>query len=780
MTPNCSACSMKLTDGQTEHALTVLTRLAQREPRHIGALAAAVRRGLPGSLPPAMRVAMATGQPMPEVLTELARELDADQLALVRWLLPVDSAALRLLAHTVHDRRLALPSPAEPDDVAARIDLLSDRAESLIEIGAPRQALPIAREAVDLAGLDRPFISYGVAAVAPHALRVLSRCNAANGEHAAAVDTAEQYLQAELFVCLQSPCADVAGAYFTLASRLADAGRVDEARQQYALARELFERLLDDPQWYLRDDKARVVSSPAEALIVAHAAALGKLDELGVQPHEAIAYVQPAVDRNALLASLVKTRLQMADLADDLDPAAITELTQLTELTQELVDADRDHHLPLHVVTLTMLARRSQRLEQAETFLARARAAAEASGTASSLSGGVFVRLHVEALLTEAFAAEKIAAGTMRVGELLTVLRKAAGLYRSVRVPEVLLTESPMLTVLTEQLIEWARIAERAADDEESSRLIDDAHEGATLLHEVAQDACYVLVECLVVRSRIADRAGRAYSALQDLLTARKHLPHLADATRQIVVGAAINNNIAKRYRALGDPESAAATAGDGLRTIIDSGLHTTNGQAWWVAVAMTHIGIEQSKIKPGSFVDRHTDDILALLAAAPTPPIETEAAVPVHTLGFAVLLHHIAPPQPRVRDAALWALRHVMARPGLPAELRHDCARRGYQTLCLCVDAHELDAAAGVYALLIDLAGDRTDPGTFVEQAKAATELIQAYLHADRRQDAVATARQALPVMRTPEYLATRERDLGQSAHEFLAALDSLLADGR
>jgi tetratricopeptide (TPR) repeat protein len=769
---------MRLTDGQTEHALTVLTRLAQREPKHFGALAAAVRRGLPRSLPAAMRVAMATGEPMAEVLTALARELGADQLALVRALLPVDSAALRLLTATVLDRLLA-HAPAEPDDVAERIALLTHRAESLIEIGAPRQALPVAREAVDLAGLDRPAISYEVAEVVPEALRVLSRCQLSNGDYAAAVDTAARYVQATRFNCLESPCAEVAGAHHTLATRLRHAGRIDEAREHYALARELFERLLDDPLWYVRDVKARVATTPEDALAVATGAALGMFDELGIQPGEVIAYVSLRFDRNELLARLVNTRLALADLADELDQAAITELTQLTELTQELVDADRDRHLPLHVLALTLLMRRSRRLEQAETFLARARAAAEASGAASSLSGGAFVRWHVEALLAEALAAEKTA-GTIRVGELLTVLRKVVGLYRSVRVPELLLSESPILTVFTEQLLAWARLAEQAADDEEASRLIDDTHEGATLLHQISPHTCYVLVECLIVRSRIADRAGRTRSALQDLLTAREHLPHLGDTTRQVVVGAAIDNNISLRYSALGDPESAAATAADGLRTIIDSGFHATDRGAWLMAVSMAHTCVNQSKIEPGSFVDRHTDDLLALLAAAPTPPAENEAALQAHSLGFALLLHHIALPNPRVRDAALRALRHVMARPGLPVELRHGCARRGYETLCLCVDARELDAAQAVYALLVDLAGDRTDPGTFVEQAKAATELIQAYQLAGRRQDAIAIARQALPVMRTPEYLTARERDLGQPAHVFLAALDSLLAAGR
>lgn len=146
-----------------------------------------------------------------------------------------------------------------------------------------------------------------------------------------------------------------------------------------------------------------------------------------------------------------------------------------------------------------------------------------------------------------------------------------------------------------------------------------------------------------------------------------------------------------------------------------------------------------------------------------------------MHTLGFAVLHHSIRLPDEPRRDTALRALRRVMTRPGLPTELRHDCAQRGYTALCIAVDARELDTAAAVYAFLTDLSGDRSDPGTFVEQGKAATELIQAYLETGRHKDAVRLIRQAMPVLRTPEYLAAREHDLGQSSDEFLAALESL-----
>jgi hypothetical protein len=363
------------------------------------------------------------------------------------------------------------------------------------------------------------------------------------------------------------------------------------------------------------------------------------------------------------------------------------------------------------------------------------------------------------------------------VNALLT-LRTIVGLYRAARVPETLLAGAPELTLVTKQLLQWSRVAEQAADHNEAAQLIDDAIEGATLLHELSADACPALVECLVVRSRIADRAGRTQAALQDLFIARDHLPHLPDQTRQVVTGVAITNNIARRFKTLGDMESATATVADGLRTVVDSDLHATNKDVWLGAVAMTRIATSTSRVESGSFIDLHTDDILALLAAAPVPPAGDEVAVRTHVLGFALVIHHTGLRNAGGRDAALHALRHVMARSSLPAELRHDCARRGYEILCLCVDAHQLDDAAAVYDFLVDLAGDHTDPGTFVEQAKAATELIQAYHQANRRHDVVATIHQALPVLRTQEYLTAREHDLGQPATEFLATIDQLLAE--
>jgi hypothetical protein len=81
------------------------------------------------------------------------------------------------------------------------------------------------------------------------------------------------------------------------------------------------------------------------------------------------------------------------------------------------------------------------------------------------------------------------------------------------------------------------------------------------------------------------------------------------------------------------------------------------------------------------------------------------------------------------------------------------------------------------VYELLKILTGDGTDPHVFVEQAKAATELHVAYSRGDRWPAAVAVIRDAERLLRSPEYLAARVRDLGQSAEEFLDSIDALLA---
>src|SRR3954466_9936619 len=121
---------MPLNDDQLFYGLTLLARLAKREPDRIQDLSDAIRRGLPGSLSAAARVAIETGQPMGTVLTLLVQELEPEQLESIARALPKDSVALRLCAERVFARQLELGQRSAGAGPGDRLRFLISRAES--------------------------------------------------------------------------------------------------------------------------------------------------------------------------------------------------------------------------------------------------------------------------------------------------------------------------------------------------------------------------------------------------------------------------------------------------------------------------------------------------------------------------------------------------------------------------------------------------------------------------------------------------------------------------
>ncbi|WP_328990211.1 hypothetical protein OG394_28630 [Kribbella sp. NBC_01245] len=762
---------MQFTKEQTSHALTVLTRLAQRDPTHKPAVAEAVRRGLPASLQPAIRAAVETGQPMADVLAELVPGLDVDGLRIAQALLPPDSVALRFFADALFERLVGVAPTLETEDAAANVGLLTKRAEALLEVGAPQQALPIAQEAVALA-LEDPTLTHEVAQRVPEALRVLSRCQAQNGDHDAAVATARDLLHAELFTHLQTPCVQVARAHVVLGERLARAGRSTEARAEFEVAREQFEALREDPLWYVRDTGMRIALSTEDALLVATYAAAGRLTELGAQPDEPVGYANPALDPDSLRLPLLTTRMYLADLLED-DGLAITELTELAELSQELVDTDPDRFLQLHSAVLNRLARRSRHFESGEQFLQRARSAADTMGSLSSMSGGAFVTEKAAALLIRAAAVE---VGNVPIRELLDSLREIVDLYRTARVPETQLAGSPLLTAVTQNLLEWARFTEQAQDGVEAARLAKDVVEAGRLLHTLDPTACFTLLEALLTRARLEERAGHTEESVACLAEARIHLPHLTDEEQRFVMAGAICNNLGWRYRSLGRTAEALEVAEAGLDALGPAVASRVGSdvKSWQLAASLI---VLVNTVGPANVVRRRGDLVIAVLAAAPVPTQGADIERNLPRLGLSVAIDRIIQGDANGRDAALRALGQAMTRPGLSRDVVHSCAQLGYDALCRVVDAGQVDDAAAIYRLLVALTGDRTDVGTFLEQAKAATELVQAYLTVNRRVEAAKVIRDAMPILRSPEYLAARVRDLGQSPEDFLASLDNFLA---
>src|SRR5688572_19108327 len=104
MSQNCWGCSMPLDEIQTRNALTVLTRLAQRQPGADLSLRTAVERGAPTNLPSAVEVARESGQPMTRILIDVVRQGPIETATTVLRNVPSDSEVLGPVARAAASR----------------------------------------------------------------------------------------------------------------------------------------------------------------------------------------------------------------------------------------------------------------------------------------------------------------------------------------------------------------------------------------------------------------------------------------------------------------------------------------------------------------------------------------------------------------------------------------------------------------------------------------------------------------------------------------------------
>jgi hypothetical protein len=177
---------------------------------------------------------------------------------------------------------------------------------------------------------------------------------------------------------------------------------------------------------------------------------------------------------------------------------------------------------------------------------------------------------------------------------------------------------------------------------------------------------------------------------------------------------------------------------------------------------------------KTGKEFSPHDVEIVReVLVFAPCPPGHEQ--VEKNLLYFAIRAFLKATKE----SAGMEILRLLAAaqtRDQLPAEIRAEYARLTYQLVCMLVDARRLDAAVSVYRLLASVAAATGEEVPRVEQGKAATELMYVFGKDERYDDVRAVAVESEDVLRSPEYLAARERDIGQRPTDFLAQLDQVL----
>ncbi|MGC4869306.1 hypothetical protein ACLQ3B_28140 [Micromonospora sp. DT53] len=211
---------MPFTEQQAVHALTVLTRLAQREQDVGRWIVDALLRDPARLVGPAIRVAVETGQPMGVHLDRVLRETDlpTEVLVAARASIPPHTTVLgstdAVITRILLDRGVGAGTPEH-------VGLAVQHAERLLETGDLARASEVAATAVEAARLHPGLHLL-------EALRVRSACHTASGEHLAAIRTAQTAVHALAELGIRSPGV-VATTWHTLGMRLLNAGRAGPA-----------------------------------------------------------------------------------------------------------------------------------------------------------------------------------------------------------------------------------------------------------------------------------------------------------------------------------------------------------------------------------------------------------------------------------------------------------------------------------------------------------------------------------------------------------------------
>jgi len=754
---------MTLNAEQRRNALAILNRLAAQDAAARGWLAEAVRRGLPGSLGPAVEVALDTGHPMSDVLSELASEASLDIVTDLWRLVPARTTALRRTAATALGRLTT--SASLPEDPVSAVTMLTDRAERLVEMGAHVPSVAIAQQAVDrLAEPDLPTPE--LAALAPRVWQVMSNSQRVTGDNEGAVASSRLALRLTTIMCWGTPCLTVAGAHVTLATRLAAAGRDLEARGQFDTGLGMAERLLKDPAWYFpeNDGSRRKMFITYEDAVQSYALVrAGLAADWGIDPKrtfyfEAGTPTQIVEVISAALTGLCQCLNRLGDLPGAADAAA-----RAVTLMRDLRDADADGHGSGLAVALVLLAEQSGRLGRRAESLRAAEEAVALLRKSVLDSGGAFVDEYARALTCLMSAMEL---GKRTIGSIIGQVEELVQLFESADGTEALERGGPRLAAVLQWLENYARFAERMGDPETALGMARLVVRGRSLLRGIDAKADVELAVALNLVSQLLASLGRAREAI----AAAEDAVRYADATTRAVM----LNNLSIRLFEAGDRGRACNVAHDGLAALDPVSVAAENVVGGWqVAVSLLCTAINNHGNGP---LPRHVVAILReVLASAPVPPADDafEKRLPaVAVLAFVAETRE----SPSGALEILELLASAQSRAGLGADIRADYATVTGQLAGYLADDGQPDTAASVYRLLAGVARASGEETPRIEQAKAATLVMVAFASAGRYQEATDVAADAEDVLRSPEYLAARERDLGQPTAPFLEALDQIL----
>ena len=745
---------MELDEAQTRHALTVLARLAQREPAGAASLAAVLRRDPERLAPIAAEVAAATGPPSIQILAEVIEtaELTVATLREVRRRSPGPDVTVAVI-HRMLDQ-------LDDGERVRRCGLLIGLAGPLQRLGRPDEA---ARALDDALRVARRVDKRRRELIRIKAFQELALLHAGQGRTRAALDAAALALRlADRHLGKTDPrLAAVVYLHGTLLFR--DGSFVEAAgtfERSAALWRELLPRA--DLGTELIADRLNADAPGVIHVVVGFAGT-----DLWSGPMQGAYRVNTVLnDEEAYLVEQLSPAEPPWHLTRSLLSLGRCQL--MLGRPSRAVDALTDAHDVLRRYAREDDPDDRSRWVQAALDLAIAcqigGQAAEATRRFDELIGGLPgdgtedepIGDAVADLLHHVAGAALADRWTAPVEAYLGAFLQLTRAYAD--------TDARPLAAAVRTGLEEAIRLKNTDHPTAALRILDRlaaASEGVAAVAEGRISVLVAVANAYLRMDRPADAvaAGRAATEITD---GAPVAPELA---------AGVWHVLARGETAAGDHRAALAAEQRGIE-VLQAGTAPDPTTLIVLLDLYTTLLEQERDATPPEVVTTATRSVLDL---EPAVLIDRVAM-----LGFS-MTSAVCRARDRDRTIELYAAFAAFAARNQSTEI----VRRAHAMVCwnvmMClVDTDAPDAATT--AVLADAAAlaERYGPDDdlfVVEHAKTTTELMVKYWHGGRREDARKVTAGALPSLRSPAYLAARHRDIGDKPKNFLATLDAILA---
>ena len=764
-----------LDDEQVANALTVLTRLAQREPESERWLLSTLTANLPSLAEAAMDVALESGEPMGRTLVSALQEHPSPETAERLYeRLPLNTVALLELALEVTSQLLAAqPAPAqETAEFGEWVKLLVDHAVRLVDLGRAQQGLEVAEQVLDLSRIHPGSVTPEPLARA-HA--IASECHVVLGDLEAATAEQEAALRIHRELAGGRRSVAVAGSLVNLAHRLDQSGRQTEALELYEQATQMFRDLLESAPRDLRlqvEDAVAAGSGPIRIWV-----------EFGERP-ERLTPRDVVIDllsgnKGQLRGGLADALLGQVDLLVELDRAwdALQAAEEAVAKLRDLTDAAPDTYGEALALTWLRLAETLEALGRVDEALKAAQEATSYFRTAEREHPGAFRQPLVHCL----FCLAEISLRAGRIKEIHAVFGEL--LEAGARPYGELVSLDPLTAKFLELLLKLVLMLDSRGQLEEALVASTYYVEALRRLQTAQPPPLFELITALWHHLRLLMDTG----SLEEALTAGEE--SVSHARRAIRTG--LENGEKLLAVSLHNCSNQLSRAGKRREALAASAEAASLWAPYFLAApaerpqVMTEMldayvgrAFEAHELEASEWLTRATTLLLAVVHGEQAPDTlgkigniavlvgEASASVGDLNASSQVLgeLEALARAHPTSRKLRLG---HAM--------LSHDVVIR-------LIEGGELNAARDAVTRL----GESTrawhgDVEFQVQYAEAAWTLIGAYLRRGEDEDYEGmqeVARAAEESLRSQAYLAQRAQEFPQQSPDtFLAVLDAILA---